>query len=87
MLIPQLIPQRMERLVMRPMHVMTQLVQHGVDDVLEREELALIGRRAEPEADLLAAVDVQAEQVGFGGVELAEDVDAPVALPHQRFDE
>lgn len=35
-------------------------MQHGVDDLLERHELGVVAGVAEPQADLLATIDIDA---------------------------
>lgn len=42
MLVPQLVPQRVELSIMRAMHNMRQLMQHRIDDIFHGQELPLV---------------------------------------------
>jgi hypothetical protein len=81
-LVPQLVPQLVEVRVVRPNLDVTQLMQHGVEAVLKRHKGAAVVRVPEPHHDLLAMVDVEAEEVMLVGIELAQGTDAPAAFSH-----
>jgi hypothetical protein len=61
-------------------------MQHSINNLLQRQEQIRIIVIAQADANLVAAVDVQAEQVAFGWQELGQDLDAPASLAHDRFD-
>ena len=85
--VSQLVPEGMEMLVVRSMNVVAQFMQHRVRDLFYREELPLIARVAETEADLFVAVDVQAKQIRLCGIKFTESADTPVSLAHDGFDQ
>jgi hypothetical protein len=63
-----------------------EFVQERAEQVDGREELAAAGR-AEAQADLLAAADVQAEEVGLRRPRrLTERADVPASPRHERRD-
>jgi hypothetical protein len=61
-------------------------VQHGVNNLLEWQEKIRIVVIAQADADFVAAVDVQSEQVSLWWQELGQDLDAPAAFSHDGFD-
>jgi hypothetical protein len=66
--------------------IVRELMQHSINNLLQRQEQIRIIVIAQADANLVAAVDVQAEQVAFGWQELGQDLDAPASLAHDRFD-
>lgn len=86
MLLPKLIPQSVEPPIMVPPLIVRQLMQHGIDNLLERQEQIGITVVAQTDADLVAAVDVQPEQVALGGQELGQNLHSPPTLAHDRLD-
>lgn len=58
MFITELIPKCVEFAVVWPMNDVCQLVQHSVDDLLNRKELRSVAGVAETEENLLASVHV-----------------------------
>jgi hypothetical protein len=57
-LVTEFVPQRMERLIVRPVDDVAQFVEHRVQHVFEGEELRVVAWVAEAQTDLLATVDV-----------------------------
>lgn len=64
MFIAELVPQRMEFAVVRPVDNVAEFVEHGVGDLFDGEELGSVARVAEAEHDLLASVHIQAWSQG-----------------------
>ena len=87
MLIPQLVPECMEMLIVRSVDVMAQFMQHRVGDLFDWKELPFVSGVSETKADLLVAVDVQAKKIGLGWIEFTKRADAPIPLTHDGFDE
>ena len=86
MLVPQLIPQRVKLMIMFAPLVVRKLMQHSINDLLERQKQIRIVVITQTHADLVAAVDVQAEQVSLWWQELGQNLDAPAAFPHDGLD-
>jgi hypothetical protein len=86
MLVPQLIPQRVKLMIMFAPLVVRKLMQHSINDLLERQKQIRIVVIAQTHADFVAAVDVQSEQVSLWWQELGQDLDAPAAFPHDGLD-
>lgn len=59
MLIAKLIPERMEFAVVGSVNDVCELVQHGIDDLLDRKKLRSVARISETKEDLVASVHVQ----------------------------
>lgn len=74
-----------ERVVWRA-HDVRQLVQHDSNHKLKVVQRVLTRRRPKANADLGAAVDVDAEQVLGARRELGQHRHVPASLLHQRFD-
>lgn len=72
---------------MRAMHDMAELVQHSIGDFFERHELPLVRRISKAEADSLALVDIEAQEIALLRVEFGQNTDSPSSLPHDRLDE
>ena len=86
MLVSELIPQRVKLMIMLAPLVVGELMQHSINNLLQRQEKVRIVVIAQTDADFVAAVDVQSEQVPLWWQELGQDLDAPTAFPHDRFD-
>ena len=61
---------------------MTELVKHGAQEALVRQERVLVVAGPEPEADLPPLVHIEAQEVRVGRKELLEHLDPPLPLPH-----
>lgn len=60
MLVAQLVPESVKLAVVRAMYIVRELVQHRINNLLEREEQGPVARVPEAKAYLLATVDVEA---------------------------
>lgn len=47
------------------------LMQHGINNILQRKKLALVSRISQPETDLLPCIDIQPKEIPFGWVKFA----------------
>ena len=85
MLVSQLIPQRVEFMVMLAPLVVRELVQHRINNLLQRQEQISIIVIPQANTNLVAAINIQSEQVPFRWQELREDLHAPATLAHDGF--
>jgi hypothetical protein len=85
-LVSELIPQRVKLMIMLAPLVVGKLMQHSINNLLKRQKKIRIVVIAQTDADLVAAVDVQSEQVSLWWQELGQDLNAPTAFPHDGFD-
>jgi hypothetical protein len=66
---------------------MTQLMQHRIDHLLERQEQARVVMISESQTDLPAFVHIQTEQILLRRQELGENLDVPGMFLHDGFDD
>ena len=85
-LFSQLVPQSVEFVVVLAPLVVRELMQHSINNLLQWQEQISIIVIAQADADLVSAIDIQAEQVSFRWQELGQDLDAPASFAHDRFD-
>lgn len=71
MLVSQFVPKSMEFVVVLAPFIVRELVQHRVDNLLQWQEQISIIVVPQANADLVATIDVQAEQVAFWWQELS----------------
>lgn len=85
MFLPQLIPQRMKLLIMRPNNIMAQFMQHGVHHRLKGQKLCMVTRMSQSELDHLTTIGIHPEKIVLVWVEFCEGADAPGSLAHDGF--
>lgn len=86
MLVSQLVPQSVEFMVMLAPFIVRELVQHSIHNLLKRQEQISIIVIPQANANLVSAIDVQAEQVPFRWQEFCQDLNAPASLAHDGLD-
>lgn len=82
MLISQLIPQRVELVIMLAPLVVRELMQHSINNLLQRQEQISIIMIPQADTNLVSAINIQAEQVPFRWQEFCQDLDAPASFAH-----
>jgi hypothetical protein len=84
-LISEFIPQSVELMIMLAPLIVRKLMQHRINDLLQRQEQISIIMIPQSNANLISAVDIQAEEIPFRWQELGQDLDAPTAFAHDGF--
>lgn len=72
----------MKSLVVGPVNIVAELVQHSVHDLFQGKELPLVGRVAKTQAYFLAFVPVETEEVLLWRPEFGQNTDSPASLAH-----
>ena len=85
-LVSQLVPQGVKLVIMLAPLVVRKFMQHSIDNLLQRQEQIGIIMITQADANLVASIDVQPEQVPFRRQELGQDLNAPASLSHDGLD-
>ena len=85
MLVSQFIPQSVELMIMLAPLVVRELMQHSIDNLLQRQKQISIVVIPQANTNLVSAIDIQAEQIPLRWQEFRQDLDAPASLAHDGF--
>lgn len=85
MLVSELVPQSVEFMIMLAPLIVRKLMQHRINNLLQRQEQISIIVIPQANTNLVAAINIQSEQVPFRWQELREDLHAPATLAHDGF--
>lgn len=86
MLVAQLVPQSVKLVIMLAPLIVRELMQHCINNLLQRQEQISIIMIPQANANLVAAINIQAEQVPLRWQEFRQYLDAPTSLAHDGFD-
>lgn len=84
-LVSQFIPQSVELMVMLAPFIVRQLMQHSINNLLQRQEQISVIVIPQANANLVSAINIQAQQVPFRWQEFSQDLNAPASFAHDGF--